>query len=51
MNGKQSKKLRQCYRRNIRDQYKVIRKILKPKPKFIPTWLWIAGLKIFLKIK
>lgn len=25
--------------------------ILKPKPRFVPWWLWMAGIKIFIKVK
>lgn len=25
--------------------------LLKPKPKYCPWWLWMAGIKIFIKVK
>jgi hypothetical protein len=55
MNGKQSKKIRQYYRRDIKKNAelagKKIGNVMKPKPKFIPwkVWMWILG--FFIKLK
>jgi len=55
MSGKRSKKIRQYYRRELsqraRDYGELIGNAMKPKPKFIPMWLWIWGAKIFIKVK
>lgn len=55
MSNKQSKKLRQMYNRDVRntarDMGKVLGNLMKPKPRWIPWWLWMAGLRIFIKVK
>jgi hypothetical protein len=49
MNEKQSKKLRQIYRKDVRSQFEVLKKILRPKPKYLPKWLWRWGMRIYFK--
>jgi hypothetical protein len=55
MNAKQSKKLRQLFRREYKqDAYKLAdqhMRFLKPRPRYFPLWLWIKLLGIFIKIK
>lgn len=55
MNAKQSKKIRRMYRRDYERSAKKVGRLignaLKPKPRFVPMWLWMAGVKIFIKVK
>lgn len=55
MNGKQTKKLRQMMRRkygqDLRDLAEANGKFLRPKPHWMPMWLYIRLLSIFIKIK
>jgi len=58
MSGKQAKKLRQLYRRDLGQQLrKNIQKateemegLLKPAPKWIPDFIWVSLQKLFLNI-
>jgi len=65
MSGKQSKKLRQLYRKDLGKQaneqaklinakieeYKAtLETILKPPPKWIPEFIWVAMQKVFLNV-
>lgn len=55
MSQKRTKKLRQFmrreYKKDIREIAEINGQFLKPKPRWMPMWLWIRGLKIFIKIK
>lgn len=55
MNGKKAKKIRQQYRRDLskeaKKQGKLIGNAMKPKPRFVPMWLWIKGASIFINLK
>lgn len=50
-----AKKARKIYYKEMRKTAEELGRTfgnaLKPKPRYIPMWLWIRGLKIFLKIK
>jgi hypothetical protein len=58
MNGRQAKKLRQLSRRQENKQMmeimdetrKVLNKIVKPAPRWIPTKVWRGMAKLFLNI-
>jgi len=54
MNQKRAKKIRQYYRRDVKQGAKefaeLIGNAMKPKPKWVPEWIWIKGLSIFIKI-
>ena len=54
MSGKQDKKLRQIYRKDVgrqaREMASLIGNAMKPKPKFIPMWLWVKMLSCFIHI-
>ena len=54
MNENKSKKIRQIYRREVKDEAKemaqIIGNAMKPKPRWIPMWIWIKGVSIFIKI-
>lgn len=51
MNGKQSKKIRQLYMRDVRKmveaELRVLNKIVRPRPKRMPTWLWLLLMRVF----
>lgn len=55
MNNKQSKKMRQLARRQYRDTMKALAeqhaRLIKPKPKYVPTfvWVWLLGFFIYIK--
>lgn len=59
MSGKQDKKLRQYFRREYADKAAELaagytelnNKFLKPKPKWVPMWAWMFGLRRFVYIK
>ncbi len=55
MNGKQAKKIRQIARRDygqrIEELARINGRIIKPKPRWFPGWLWIKLLGIFIYIK
>lgn len=40
MSQKQSKKLQQKYRRDIKGQFNLLRESLRERPRFFPKWLW-----------
>jgi hypothetical protein len=59
MSSRFTKKLRQLHRREFRasvqklaeEKMRFYGSIIKPKPRFIPLWLWKWCLKRFLKVK
>jgi hypothetical protein len=54
MNGKEAKKIRQLYRKNVgrqaREMGRTIGNAMKPKPWWIPMWLWIKMLSCFIHV-
>ena len=48
-------KLAQATRRSIRtfvrNQYMILNKVIKPRPKFCPLWLWSLSARIFIDTK
>lgn len=55
MNGKQAKKLRQIvrkdYQKQIEEMAKIFSNYMKPKPRWVPLFIWVKLLRIFIKIK
>lgn len=55
MSNKAHKKMRQLYRRDVRqgarDMGETLGNLMKPKPKWIPWKVWMWGLGIFIKVK
>jgi hypothetical protein len=59
MNGRVAKKLRREARREIDKEYRdrvreiadMHHRFLKPRPRWVPEWLWMKGLGIFIHIK
>lgn len=53
MNTKQVKKLRQLYKRDLKKQvmkeYSLFRSALKPKPRFMPVWVWKRLVLIYVR--
>lgn len=50
MSQRQDRKMRRMLRREIDFHKEVLFKSFKKKPRFVPTWLWLAGLKVFVNI-
>jgi hypothetical protein len=65
MSQKQAKKLRQLYKRDLgkkaeeqrkmvdeklQEYLKTLGQIMKPAPRFIPTFIWVSLQRIFLNI-
>ena len=58
MSQKQEKKTRQLYRRDMRgkieeltDEYRTqISDLLKPAPRFMPSFVWVSIQKMFLNV-
>ena len=54
MNGHQAKKIRKIYKRDLskraREMSELVGNAMKPKPRFIPMWIWVKGASIFIKI-
>lgn len=47
-----SRKARRMFSREVATEGKKFAKnIIKPKPKWVPMWLWFRGMKIFIKVK
>ncbi|MCK5606706.1 hypothetical protein KAR91_32690 [Candidatus Pacearchaeota archaeon] len=57
MNQKKAKGLRKQYRKEVEDflknggLYELYELIVKPKPRWIPQWLWLLGAKVFINIQ
>jgi len=49
MSDKTAKKLRQLFKRDIRDQYLLIKNVVRPKPRLVPKWLWKILWRIIIK--
>jgi hypothetical protein len=54
MNGKQAKKIRQQFKREMQktaqEMGRTMGNVLKPKPKWIPQFVWIFLLGFFIRI-
>lgn len=44
------RELRKAAQVFVKDQYTILGEIVKPRPKFVPQWLWRWGARIFLDI-
>ena len=46
-------KLQKIYRKETRlrmkEEFNLLKQITRPRPRFVPRWLWRAGLAIFIK--
>ena len=55
MSHKQDKKIRQLYRRDFKlEELKFQERLaflVKPKPRFVPWWLWMKIVKMVIKVK
>lgn len=55
MSGKQSKKMKQLARREYRAAMQAIAeqhsRLIKPKPRFMPMFLWLWMIGFFINIK
>jgi len=52
MSGKNEKKIRQLYRRNVGDVTdQFLRSVMRPRPKWIPAMIWYWLMNIFIKIR
>jgi len=57
MSGKRDKKLRKEYRKEVEEYLKnggifeLFELIVKPKPRWVPQWMWMFGVKIFMNVQ
>jgi hypothetical protein len=55
MSQKQEKRMRKMLRKEVSDlaQKKIDRdmNMFKPKPRFVPMWLWVRLIGIFIKVR
>ena len=51
MNGSVVKKLRKYVRRMKRGELELIQGMMRPKPKWMPIWLWKVGIRLYFKTK
>lgn len=57
MNQKKAKGLRKQYRKDVEDflkdggLFELFELIVKPKPKWIPQWVWMKGMRIFINVQ
>lgn len=51
MNNKTAKKIRQLYRRDYKEELVIFKKMLRPKPRWMPKILHKWGLKLYFNIK
>ena len=57
MSGKKAKGLRKQYRKDVEDflknggLYELFELIIKPKPRFVPKWVWMFGMRIFINVQ
>jgi hypothetical protein len=57
MRQQQSKKLRKEYRKQVNEYLEhqglleLFQLIVKPKPKWVPKWLWVWGIKRFINVQ
>ena len=57
MSGKRDKQLRKQYRKDVEEYLKngglfeLFELIVKPKPRWVPRWLWLFGTGIFINIQ
>jgi hypothetical protein len=53
--AKIARKARKIFRKEMKKEAeemgRMIGNILKPKPRWVPWWLWMRGIKIFIKVK
>lgn len=52
---KMAKKARQIYRKDVQNEAREMGRMLgnhlKPKPRWVPWFLWLAGIRIFMRVK
>lgn len=57
MNSKKAKSLRKEYRKQVNDfmdkkgLLELFQLIVKPKPRWMPKWMWLKGIKIFINVQ
>lgn len=51
MNAREAKKIRQLYRRNMSGlSQQFLTQVIKPKPRFVPAFIWYRLMRIFVRI-
>lgn len=57
MSDKKAKGLRKQYRKDVKyflengGLYELFELIIKPKPRFVPKWVWMFGMRIFINVQ
>jgi len=51
MNAKQAKKIRKVYKKQMQDEFVLLKSFLRPKPRFMPKWLHRLGFRYYFNIK
>jgi hypothetical protein len=57
MNQKKAKKIRKEYRHEVKKYMdsqgllELFRLIVKPKPRWMPKWIWLKGIKFFINVQ
>jgi hypothetical protein len=57
MSDKKAKGLRKQYRKDVQyflengGLYELFELIIKPKPRFVPKWVWMLGMRIFINVQ
>lgn len=46
--NKVSQELRRKVRAYVQDQFTIINDVVRPRPKYVPLWLWAWGARIFI---
>lgn len=50
MSDKKSKKLRQYYNREVKGTLLLLQRVMRPRPRLVPKFLWRALIGLVLKV-
>lgn len=48
MNGRKAKALRKEAKNSVVNGMELLRQAIKPRPRWIPKWIWTLGLRIYI---
>lgn len=43
--------LRSAYQTQVKEHFNLLNQAIKPRPKYVPSWLWAWGAKIFIDVE